>query len=312
MNNLAKELHKPVVRKFERRKVKVYEVNEIWAADLVDMRLYEKENDGYKYSLNVIDCFSKFVWIEPLKTKSGENVLNAFNIILGKSGKIPNFLWVDKGSEFYNKRFMKMLETKQIKMYSVFNENKSAIIERFNRTIKEKMFEFFTATGKYRWIREIASLVRKYNNTYHSTIKMTPKEATSKTKHDAVFENINRMRDARDIKVKFEVGDKVRIALSKAKFEKGYTQNWSNEIFTVSKIVLDQPIVYQIKDIDGEVIDGSFYSQELLKTAIDTFFIEKVIQSKTIKGVKMSLVKWKGYAKPSWIASMHVRDVAKK
>ena len=117
---LAKELHKPAVRKFERRKVRIYDVNEIWAADLVDMKLYEKENDGYKYSLNVIDCFSKFVWIEPLKSKTGEHVLNAFNKIM--SGMKPKFLWVDKGSEFYNKNFMKILELKNIKMYYIFNE----------------------------------------------------------------------------------------------------------------------------------------------------------------------------------------------
>ena len=280
MEKLAKELHKPVVRKFERRKVKVYDVNEIWAADLVDMKLYENENDGYKYSLNVIDCFSKFVWIVPLRSKSGHDVFNAFNVILNKSKTNPKFLWVDKGSEFYNKNFMKMMEMRNIKMYSVFNENKSAIIERFNRTIKERMFEYFTSIGEYRWIDEIENLVKRYNNTFHSTIKMTPIEANSNKNHDTVFSNINRMRDKRDIKAKFKIDDKVRISISKAKFKKGYTQNWSDEVFIVSKIVLDQPVVYQIKDSDGELIDGSFYSTELMKTETDTFFfIENVIET---------------------------------
>ena len=107
------------------------------------------------------------------------------------------------------------------------------------------------------------------------------------------------MRDNRDIKIKFEVGDRVRIALSKAKFDKGYIQNWSNEVFVISKIVLDQPVVCKVKDDHGEDIDGSFYSQELMKTKMDTFFVEKVLKTKIGKGLKMSLVKWKGYNKPS-------------
>ena len=131
IDELPEELYKPVTKKFQRRRVNVNGIDEIWAADLIDMQTFSKDNNGIKYLLTVIDIFSKFVWIVPLKLKTGQEVANVFSRILKE--RIPSKMWVDKGREFYNKDVQKLVE-----LYSTQNEEKSCVIERFNRTIKEK------------------------------------------------------------------------------------------------------------------------------------------------------------------------------
>ena len=128
-DDLADELYKPVTRKFQRRRVNVNGVVEIWVADLIDMQVFSKDNNGIKYLLTVIDIFSKFVWIVPLKRKTDQEVAHAFSKILRE--RKPCMVWVDKGKEFYNKDVQKL-----VALYSTENEEKSCVIERFNRTIK--------------------------------------------------------------------------------------------------------------------------------------------------------------------------------
>ena len=115
----------------QRRRVNVNGVDEIWASDLIDMQAFSKDNNGIKYLLTVIDISSKFVWIVPLKRKTGQEVAHAFSKILRK--RKPCKVWVDKGKEFYNKDVQKLDS-----LYSTENEEKSCVIERFNRAIKEK------------------------------------------------------------------------------------------------------------------------------------------------------------------------------
>ena len=132
-NELAEEIYKPVARKFQRRIVNGNSIDEIWAAELIDMQVFSKVNNGIKYLLTVIDIFSKCVWIVPLKRKSGQEVANAFSRILKE--RRPSKMWVDNGRELYNKDIQKLVE-----LYSTEKEEKSCVVERFNRTIKGKMF----------------------------------------------------------------------------------------------------------------------------------------------------------------------------
>lgn len=138
---LAKELHKPVRKNFERRKIITKGINELWAADLLIMTTVNvKINKGFKYMLNVIDTFSKFAWIKPLKKKDGKSVAEAFERILKKKvDKTPDLLHTDAGKEFLNHNFQRVLDKYNIKIYQTFSEKKSSIVERFNRTINEKL-----------------------------------------------------------------------------------------------------------------------------------------------------------------------------
>lgn len=292
MDELANELHKPVIRKFKRRKVKVSYVDEIHGADLVDMKSWEDKK--YKYILTVIDVFSKYAWAIPLKTKTADEVTSAFN----KIERVPLYLWVDQGSEFYNRKFEKYLDSNNTSIYSTFGEHKSAVIERFNRTLKSNMFKYFTATGNthFSWADILPKLLNEYNNKVHSTIKMTPKDASKKKNEDKVFENIYSEKHTKQKPAKYKKGDKVRLSKIKKTFEKGYTNNWTREVFIISEVKNTDPVTYNITEYDGSLIEGSFYTEELQKVNTPIIFqLDAVLKTRTKNKKKEHYVHYFGW-----------------
>ena len=288
----------------------MFEVDEIWGADLVEMQEWSKQNNGYRYMLNIIDVFSKYAWSVPLKDKRGESVTIAFKSIVKSSNRQPKFLWVDQGKEFYNRNMDEWLKQNNITRYSTFGEHKSAVVERFNRTLKEKMWKRFTAENTRNWIGMLDRLINSYNNTKHSTVKMTPTEA-SKKNNEAYIIGSRKYRNVGDNKNKFRVGDRVRIGRIKGAFEKGYLPNWSEEVFNIHKVQHTSPITYVLKDSSGEVLEGGFYKEELQKTSQELYRIEKILQRKKIKGVDHALVKWVGYSKKynEWIPTKNLKNI---
>ena len=135
---LAEELHKPVIKIFNKRKVYSQFKDNIWGVDLADMQSLSRKNKGIKYILCDIDLYSKYAFLIPLKDKKGISIVNAFNEIIKQSNRKPNKIWVDQGSEFYNRVFKKWLSDNDIIMYSTFNEGKSVVAERFIRTLKNR------------------------------------------------------------------------------------------------------------------------------------------------------------------------------
>ena len=159
--NIVDELHKPARRNFKRRRVIIKGLDELWQADLVEMGVYSSENDNYHYLLTVIDAFSKFAWTVPLKSKSGMDVTAAMQSIL-KGNRTPKNLQTDDGKEFYNKFFLNLMKKYQINQYSTFSALKTSIVERFNRTFKNKMWKEFSTNGSFRWIDMIKSLTETF------------------------------------------------------------------------------------------------------------------------------------------------------
>ena len=290
---LAEELHKPITRKFTKRRVFVKGVDEIWAADLVELQRFSDWNKGINYLLMVIDVFSKFGWIEPLKNKKGETVANAFEKIF-KSGRQPRLLWVDKGKEFYNKNVNQLLSRKNIKLYSTENEEKSSVAERFNRTIKQKMWKMFSANNNTIYADKIDELLKNYNSSWHRSVQMSPIAASDITNTHQVFANLYSDEIYKQVKKpKFRIGDRVRISKYKRKlFDKGFTPNWTEEIFVINQILHTKPVTCLV-DLQGEAVTGSFYEPELQKTTQEIFRIEKVIRRDNKR--KRALVKWRGY-----------------
>ena len=264
----------------------------IWGVDLADMQLLSKFNKGFRFLLCVIDIFSKYAWVVPLKDKKDISFVNAFQIILKESNRKPNKIWVDKGSEFYNKSFKKWLRDNNIEMYSANNEGKSVIAERFIRTLKNKIYKYMTSISKNMYINKLDDIVKKYNSTYHTSIKMKPVDVKDNTYID--FKKVVNDKDP-----KFKIGDHVRISKYKNIFTKGYVSNWSEEIFIIKKIKNTVPWTYVINDLNAEEIIGTFYENELQKTKQNEFRKEKVI---TRNGDKL-YVKWKSYDNSfnSWI-----------
>ena len=282
------------MKNFRKRRVVVNGVDEIWAADLIDMQSFAKCNGGIKYLLTVIDVFSKYGWIVPLKSKTGAEVAEAFKTIF-KEGRRPGKLWVDKGKEFYNKNVKEL----GVELYSTENEEKSCVVERWNRTMKERMFKYFTASSTRKYVDVIGEMVDNYNTTRHSSIKMTPVAASEKKNERIVWFNLYGNEPAPKLTFKFKVGNKVRITKKKGIFDKGFTPRWTEEIFTVSQVQYTDPPTYKITDNNGEEIQGTFYEQELQKTNQEMYRIEKVVRRKGNK----SLVKWVGYPQSfnSWV-----------
>ena len=126
------------------------------------MQQFSKWNKGYRYLLMIIDVFSKYGWIVPLKDKKGESVAEAFKTIF-KEGRKPQYLWVDKGKEYYNKHVKDLLEKNKITLYSTENEEKSSVVERWNRTIKSKMWKQFTVQGNTIYLDMLPKILKKYN-----------------------------------------------------------------------------------------------------------------------------------------------------
>ncbi|VDO08594.1 unnamed protein product, partial [Brugia timori] len=171
----AKELHRKVIKKFQKRRIVTKGVDDIWAADLLIMNQYSRQNGGYNYLFNVIDTFSKYLFIVPLKKKSGQEVAQAFEKILRESKRCPTKLHVDRGKEFVNKDFQKVLDKNNVTMYHTFNEEKSAIAERVNRTINEKLKLHFEVVQNFRWVDAIGRIVSEYNTKdVHRSIGTTP------------------------------------------------------------------------------------------------------------------------------------------
>ncbi|KAK7604357.1 hypothetical protein V9T40_005543 [Parthenolecanium corni] len=263
---IARELHKKVVRKFEKRKIITKGIDDLWAADLLILDKYKKENNGQKYLLVVIDTFSKYLFAEPLKDKSGVIVATAFKNILKKSKRTPKLLHVDRGKEFVNKNFEKVLDEYGIKMYHTFNEEKSSIAERVNRTLNQKFRIYFEINKNHCWVKVLGKILKEYNEVdIHRTIGRPP-ATVNESNEKEILQRLYPLEDFKRDKPVFSIGNRVRIFRKKKQFSDKYSSNWTEEIFTIKKIHLTNPITYTIQDSNNEIILGKFYKQELQKT----------------------------------------------
>ena len=289
-------MHKPITRKFARRQYIVSGIDDQWQIDLADMTQLRRFNDGCQYLLTCIDIYSKFAWVVPVKNKSSQEIARALDGIF-KEGRKPSKIQSDKGREFLNHLVQQLLKHHGIDFFTSEDPQiKCAVVERFNRTIKGRIWKYFTKSRLFRYVDVLPDLVSGYNNSIHRSIGNTPASTT---------ENILPLRYGKKSKEPdLKVGDRVRISRAKGIFEKGYLPNWTEEIFTISQVLKTNPPVFKLKDYYGEEIRGSFYSQELQKTDVDEYWIEKVIK----KRGDMALVKWTGYKNPEWIPISSINE----
>jgi hypothetical protein len=231
-----------------------------------EMQPYAKLNKGFRYILVVIDCYSKFVWVEPLKDKTGPTVARAMERILTRATYIPKNLQSDQGTEFYNNIFKKLMTKYNINHYSTFSTMKAAIAERVIRTLKNMIYKHFSLEGKHVWFKHIHSLVGQYNNRTHRTIGMAPSEVTPET-----ILNAYDMPKIAARKLKYKLGDTVRISTHKGVFCKGYKMNWSTELFKIVKVNKSHPQTYILEDAEGSPIKGIFMNKSYKKQAIQMY-----------------------------------------
>jgi len=294
--------------------------------DLIDVQSLAPFNNGIRFLLTCIDTYTRFAFVRPLLSKHAKPVLDAFKSILHEAKTYPKMLVFDRGTEFYNDDFRRFCEENNIKIYSPDTSIHGAFIERFNRTLKRIIYNFMTENETRRYIRHIDSrsgqevlmlprFVHTYNNRIHRMIGTTPFIAeTEPDSHVEISKRLAKYYDKiKPRRIKFQIGDTVRIQRLKGKFDRGFNERANREIFKIGAIksIMKIPL-YQLTDYSGrEVIKGSFYDNELVKVSGDVFRVEKVLKKRKYQGKDQLFVKWKGFndSYNSWVDASDVTKV---
>ena len=305
--NLTYTLHKPVRRRYSTNPTVALGIDHQWAADLADMKNLSKYNKGYKYLLTVVDVLSKYAWVVPLKNKTGAEQKRGFASIV-EEGRKPVQLQTDKGSEFYNKTFQDYLKEQDIHHFSTQSDTKAAVVERFNRTLKDRLYRVLTANNTLSYLELLPQLVESYNGSIHRSIQMPPEDVTVYNDWKVWKRLYGKQLNRKKTKHKLNAGDKVRLSKVRRTFKKGYLPGWTEEIFVVAR-QLDTPTPsYKIEEYDGTAVKGTFYEPELQKVVVtedDFFRVEKVLKRQDGR----ALIRWKGWPSKydSWV---NQKDIA--
>ena len=309
--------HKQVPKHFVRNRTVVGGIDTQWQADLADMQNLASDNDDVKYLLTCIDVFSKFAWVVPIKNKTTKEMLLAFQKLFTVSKpRKPKRFQTDKGTEFLNNQVQHLLKNEyHIEHFTTMGETKAAVVERFNRTLKERIWRYFTQSNGKRYIDVLDGIVYAYNNSIHRSIKMKPSEV-KKCDEPVIWRRLfGNGEGGKSATKNLCSGDNVRISKYKGDFAKGYEPNWTEEEFVVkSNESSQQPKqVYKIEDFGGEPILGSFYSSQLQKIEpCKDYIIQNIIRERVDQKTKIKylLVKWEGWPEKfnTWIPESNINN----
>ena len=278
---IVKEIFSPVIKKFQRIQIQTHYKDECWSIDLIDRSSLSKYNKNYKFIFTIIDNHTKYAWAIPLKDKSGKSTTTALKSLIEKEKRKPHKIWSDKGKEFYNTTFLHYLKEQNIQIYSTHSDLKAVFVERFNRTLLDLIKEPMYIEGKGNWLNHLDAALDKYNNRVHGTTKMTPFEMSFNTLIRATTTAIA-IAASRKASPKFQVGDFVRVPDKRNIYSKGYTTNWNRELFKIHSINKTNPVTYTLNDENGEIIQGKYYEQELLRSIFNFDSNNKTLESMNI------------------------------
>ena len=305
-------LHKPYNDKFKREAIIVGKRDQQWDSDILVLDKLAKYNKGIKYLAVFIDLFSRKLWVEPLKKKTPDAMVQAMKKIF-KKGRKPDFMRTDQDKAYTAKTTQKFFKTENIKHFVAYNLYHANYSERCIRTLKGKIFKYFTKHQTNKYIDHLQDFVDSYNNSKHSFLKMAPNQVTPENQQE-IYEKLylptELKREKTPVIFKFKVGDKVRIAAERKVFKKGYEQSWTDELFIVHKRIGSDPPRYHLIDMNGEEIKSTFYAQELQLARDDGVYkVEKILRYRRRKGVREALIRWQGYPASfdSWVDTKELR-----
>lgn len=323
-NEDSYSLYKPIRKTFPRSKVIVNTIDSMWDGDLADVSNIASHNDGYKFLLVLIDIFSRYLFIVPLKNKHHQNIVDGLKLVFQKRRK-PNTLRTDKGSEFKNCWVKAFLKKEGIHAIYTQNETKANYAERVIRTMKNLMYRYFMKNRTYRFINILQDLVKSYNKRPHRSLGGNAPANVNKENADEIrlesylsgktkldvnqSKTLGRSKEKKRAKpfFKFKIGDDVRLSQLKHPFQRDYQQKWTEEFFKVNeRYKRGQIPVYKLKDLAGDPIEGTFYESELqkvIKSEDVSYRVEKILKRRRHGKTQEVYVKWEGWPKKfnSWI-----------
>ena len=282
------QIYKKPLKRFPRNKVITSYINDQWDMDLIDMVPFSDANSGYKYLLTALDLFSRKAYIRPLKSRKQEDIYRAI-VDLFKT-QHPSKLRTDK--EFQGTKLKKLFADKGITHFVTQNSQiKANYVERFNGTIRNKIFKYLYHNNTHRYLDVLNDLVKSYNSTYHRTIGMKPEDVTVDNQHTLWAKQYLKAGTKKIKKgpfFKYNIGDYVRLNYHSNVFTRDFDQKWTGEIFKIVKRYPRQGLpIYKIVDYDGDPIIGTFMEQEMQKVDMkkdNIFKVDKILKSKIKKG----------------------------
>jgi len=257
-------LHKPVRRRFPKNRIIPIGLDSDWQSDLISLEGLKRYNKGHTFVLTVIDVFSKHCWARPLKNKESKTVRDAFESILKESKRKPWRLMTDRGKEYMGKPFQSFMDEQDILHFTSKTQTKAANCERFNRTLKTRIWKYFTKEKTFYYLEILPKIVSAINHSENRMTKMRPVDVTYKNERELWSKMYDDIK-LKPIKFQYKIGDHVRVSKTKQVFDKGYIANFSPDVYVIVERLPRQPPVYKLKDINGDMLDGVFYEKEMVK-----------------------------------------------
>lgn len=262
--------------------------------DLVDLSNIKSKNKNYRYLLTAIDIFNRRAFAIPLFKKKSSEIVRALKTIFAQYPTVK-YIHTDQGSEFFNKEVKQYCKENGMKLFYTSSDTKASMVERFNRTLKDRMFKYFSANNTLSYIPVLDDLVEAYNNTRHRSIGISPNAVTKQNEQEVWnYQYRDYLGKYGKTSYVFELEDTVRISKLREQFRKGYLPTYQEEYFKIHDRMLTHPPAYKLRDMNGEVLQGIFYREELQKV-IPQKKQYKILRSRKRKGIREHLVHFIGY-----------------
>lgn len=278
--------------------------------DLIETIKISEENKGFNYILVAIDCFSRKVWARLLSRKTAEEVLLKLKSILDETGSVES-ICSDRGQEFVNNKMKGFLSERKIKLIHPYTSTHAHFVERVQRTLEDMIWKYITSKQSYTFHDKLQDFVKTYNSRKHRITKLTPDEGDKEENslHIQKMQEDYRAKIKPTQKFRFKIGDRVRIAISKGKFSRGYERQSKEEVFKIVGVSKKMPkVLYTIASLNNDAVIGKFYQWQITKVLDqDEYLVEKVLR----KNRTHYLIKFVGYDDPEWVPIKNLSNTIK-
>ena len=291
---LSYTLHKPRRTRFPTTPTLVFDRDEQWQMDLVDMQKLSRWNKRNKYFLTVIDVLSKYAWAVPIKSKRSQDMVRGLERIYQQaSPRRPLRVQTDQGKEFYNRGVQAWFKKQGSHHFSTYGDSKASVVERWHRTLKQRMYRYFTAHNTLRYVNVLQPLIHTYNHAYHRSIGMAPHQVTSKTVPEVWDKLYGQRFDQKTPPPKMSRRRPRTLQQETSSLQKRLFTGMDGRSVVVTHVRRHPVVTYRLSEWDGTPIKGTFYEPDVQKVQVsdDSLFrVEKVLKRKG----RLVLVRWKG------------------